>query len=115
MVASGHQEGGQADIGDEGAVDEADDDAGAEAAGGDADFGQGMLRITTAATSAAMATTEPIEIDLAGREHDTMPIAMMVIGAVCWTMLKRLLAVRKPSSLSTRTGEGGRRSAGTPT
>ena len=55
----------------------------------------------TAADSAETATVEPIERSISPAERTkTRPIAMMVIGAVCSTMLERLRTVRKPLSRS---------------
>jgi hypothetical protein len=57
-------------------------------------------RITTAARSAAIATTEPIERSISPADSTkTIPTAMTVTGAVSCTMFSKLETVRKPSSL----------------
>jgi hypothetical protein len=58
-------------------------------------------RITTAATSAAIATTEPIERSISPADRTkTIPMAMTVTGVVSCTMFNRLEADRKPSPLN---------------
>ena len=60
---------------------------------------QGSVRSTVAASSAEIATIDPIDRSISPAvSTKTMPTAITVTGAVCWTMLRRLRAVRNPSS-----------------
>ena len=63
---------------------------------------QASVRRTMEASSAEIATIEPIDRSISPAvSTKTMPTAMTVTGAVCWTMLRRLRVVRKPSSRRT--------------
>jgi hypothetical protein len=58
-------------------------------------------RITSAATSAAIATTEPIERSISPADSaKTIPMAMTVTGVVSCTMFSRLEMDKKPSPLN---------------
>jgi hypothetical protein len=49
-----------------------------------------------------MATMDPMDRSISPAvSTNTMPTAITVTGAVCWTMLRRLRAVRNPSSRRT--------------
>ncbi len=64
--------------------------------------GHGQSRSTTAASSAAIATMEPMERSISPAvSTNTIPTAITVTGAVCCTMFRRLDGVANPSSRRT--------------
>ena len=96
-----HQEGRQAQIGDQRAVDRCRSPRRRQARSRRRRT-RTPSRSTMAASSAEIATIDPIDRSISPAvSTNTMPTAMTVTGAVCWTMLRRLRAVRNPSSRRT--------------